>query len=551
MTDPGVQQIQRLASMGRWWEVAAAAQAYANVPEPDVWLAQAIAWRRLGLGRLARVTLDRLCGAFPQAENRPDICGLRDEISALPDERIPHELLTERGERAGAALAERGVGLGDAVARWRASLAGVEVYATSDGNIVRRRADGQLELVGDHRAAAQSLIEQHRASLGSSPAPILVEGLDPPWLALGILEATHGEGYTPGIRLVQGDPVELLDGLSLADVTELIRAPRVEWFVGEHAPNRLAHAIAGEPGVMHEGPSVPLATLRTRLGPSLGEAIRGATAEHAQSHADCLDQIRSRDASASDDERLARLSSARSDRPRRVVLIAGRFTTVLKPMVDDLSDALGQLGCETRIISEPSDHRRLSPLAYSRVFAEFDPDLVVCANHTRDDADRLLGERVMPRSVPWVTWAQDSMPNLMRPEAAESTGPLDLVMGHVTQAMSRDLGFREERLLRMPMVASERKFSPDRVDRELARELACDVAAVTKSPARRRRRRSSSTSRIVSPRSPSARPRRCGRFTSAARSSMRPPPTLTPRRMPCSCRTWRFGSSIGSGGTGP
>jgi hypothetical protein len=166
-----------------------------------------------------------------------------------------------------------------------------------------------------------------------------------------------------------------------------------------------------------------------------------------------------------------------------VALIAGRFTTVLRPMTEDLAEAFRRLGHETRLISEPSDHRRLTALAYARAFDEFDPDLIVSANHTRDDVDRLLdrvqGRAVMPRSVPWVTWVQDSMPHLMRAEAGRAIGVNDLAVGHVTPPMLREFGYPPARCLIAPMAASEATFAPERADPALVRRLACEAAAMT------------------------------------------------------------------------
>ena len=481
MGSPRAHQLGQLADAGRWWDAAAAAcQSQPN--DPDTLLIAAQAWTRLGLPTLAAATLDRLCTAFPAAERHGGVSRLREQAALLPEDRVDPALLLERAEAAASGLAARGIDLADALARWQEADDATETYRAADGNTVRRRRDGRLELVGDHRAASAALIAQHAQALAASPAPITIEGLDPPWLALGMLSATAGEGYTPGIRLVQADLVELLEGCSLADAADLARlfaSDRVEWCVGPSAATLLARAIEAEPGVAHEGPVVPLATLRTRVGPPLASAVQSATHRHARDHTRCLEAVRQRDLASTNTARLAALADDKAGRPRRVALIAGRFTTVLRPMIEDLAAALEGLGCETQIITEPSDHRRLTPHAYSRAFASFDPDLIVSANHTRSDIDRVLGEAVTPASVPWVTWVQDAMPHLLRAETGVSIGPLDLAVGHISAVMHDHFGYPRERSILMPMVASEQKFNPAGVDPALAADLACEVVAFT------------------------------------------------------------------------
>ncbi len=474
------QQIRSLIEAGHWWAAAAAAQR--RFDDPDTLVLAARAWAELGLRTLAGATLDRLCAAFPAGAAHRDVLALRERIATLPDDRVAPSRLRARVDAAAQGLRGRGVELGDAVERWAHAATRAEVFLASDGNAVRRRIGGGLELVGDHRAASRALIEPHAAALRQSPAPITIEGLDPPWLAIDMHRATAGRGYTPGIRVVQADPVELLDGCSLADEAELARLiedDRVEWFVGRAAPAQLASAMAAEPGVHHEGPVVPLATLRTRLGPALGAAVKAVSVKRSAEHAACLKTIRERDLAVAPAERLARLAGADPLRPRRVALIAGRFTTVLRPMIEDLAASFRRVGCETTIITEPGDHRRLTAHAYARAFASFDPDLIVAANHTRDDMDRLLSERVMPAGVPWVTWVQDAMPHLLRPEAGRAIGAIDLAIGHITGPMRASFGYREDRSISAPMVASTAKFAPGRVDARLARDLACEIAAFT------------------------------------------------------------------------
>ncbi|MEO1583289.1 MAG: hypothetical protein AAFR96_01800 [Planctomycetota bacterium] len=472
----------RLVDAGRHWDALQHAPAFSQRPEPDAWLAEARAWIALGIARLAADALTRLTAGFPAARARDDVQRLISDAAALPDATIPASTLAERARFAAEALAARGIDLKDDLPEWLDTLSARTTLLARDGNILRLSPAGSIELSGDHRSSAARLVQQSADALRASAGPITVEGVDPPWLALALLDATTaddrgGPAYSPRIRIIQADPLELLDGLSLIDnpnqMRRLIESPRVRWYVGQDAPGSLQRDIASSPGIRHDGPIVRPPSLRTPTRPTVEAAVRTSLGRHAIAHASDLDLIREREtfSRAGDPSPVIRI--------RRVALIAGRFTTVLRPMIDDLARSLSDLGCDTRIISEPDDHTRLTPAAYSRAFAELDPDLIICANHTRDDMDRLLGERAMPRTVPWVTWIQDSLPHLLTRDAGAAIGPLDLAMGLVTPQMIDELGYPRDRTLAASMPASPAKFDTSAADPALLKGLACDVGIMT------------------------------------------------------------------------
>lgn len=328
---------------------------------------------------------------------------------------------------------------------------------------------------GQRRAAAQ-LIAPHRATLAASPAPITIEGANPPWILLEVHAATDApHGYRPGIRLVQADPLELIEGCAAADLTAVLADPRVELFIGPNAHERLADAIAAEPDTAHAGPVIVCPAVRTRTAEPVQRTIAQAVARLDRRRDELADNLRADDHHAGHAARLERLR-----RPAlRVALIAGRFTTVLRPMTEDLARALHALGHHTRIITEPSDHRRITPLAYARALHEHRPDLIIAANHTRDDIDRILGDTLMPRTVPWVTWIQDSLPHLLTPHAGRAIGPLDLAIGHITPEMIQRLCYPPARTIAAPMVASDTTFDPGAIDQRLIKRFACEAAAFT------------------------------------------------------------------------
>ncbi|MEL7484565.1 MAG: hypothetical protein AAFN41_09440, partial [Planctomycetota bacterium] len=476
MASPRAHTLSQLAAAGRWWDVAAASTGGFN--DPDALMLAAHAWTKLGLPTLATATIDRLIAAFPAGRENPRVASLTDQITAAPRDIIDHAILTERVEHAVATLKARDIDLSAALRDWAQANSGSETLVANDGNVVRRHADETLQLIGDHRGASRALIAQHGEALATSRAPILIEGFDPPWLALDVQVRTAGTGYAPGIRIVQEDPVEFLDGVSLINTERfatLVEDERLQFFVGLGAGKQLLESMLAEPGVAHEGPAVPLATLRTRTTPAIAEVFRHAKQRASAEHRAALDVIGERATSERASEHIGAIAGGTP----RVALIAGRFTTVLRPMIEDLAHAFERAGCTTHIVTEPSDHRMLTAHAYTRAFSEFDPDLIVCANYTREDMNRLVGEPAMPSAVPWVTWVQDAMPHLLQPDAGSAVTPIDLAVGQVTSAMQERFGFPSDRSIVAPMVASETKFSPDAIDQSLVPVFACEVAAFT------------------------------------------------------------------------
>ncbi len=485
-------EILALGSQHKPWAfVPVARQALPQTAfDPELWFLLARNLADLGLGTLAAEELDALLTKRPQAERLPRVTQLRATIADLPDDRVSATKRRANAERALHALAERGLDLSADFARWCESLADTEAFRASDGNIVRRTGKA-LTHFGDQIGAARHIGSEHIAKAAQSPAPFLIEGLDPPWLLIELDQRTPqlASGYQPGIRVVQQDPIEFFDGCALADISSILRQKRVECFIGQDAGEMLAQSLSRDAGTPIAGPYMPLRSLRTPCTPAVSEIVRHELEKQNTAHADHLARVHARDASRDEAYWRQRITDAIAGRadPLRIVIATCRFTTVLGEMGSDLAESLRKLGCEVWLLTEPSGHRRLSPLGYSKVLDEFDPDLILAPNYTRRDLEKVITghenappeSRVLPAGVPFVVWVQDSMPHLLTTAAGASIGPLDLAMGYVSREMINDFGYPREAVLPAPLVASTTKFDASRIDPDLARSFACDVAMMT------------------------------------------------------------------------
>ena len=458
--------------------------------DPELWFLLADNLASLGLRTLAAAQLDGLCQRRPTAADTPVVRDLRQRIESLPDDRVPHEELIANAKLAARALKERGIDIAGELEAWTQTLSSTESFRATDGNIVRLAGD-QIVHFGDQIGAAREIGEQNIANVAGSPAPFTIEGVDPPWLLIELDRQTPWDtaGYQPGIRVVQADVNEFLDGCSMVDISEILTQPRIELFLGAGAAEKLEQALANDAGTPVAGPYMPLRSLRTPISPATADLMRSAMALQDAEHSEHLKQIHRRDADRDESWWRRRLTEAivGDAEPLRVMITTCRFTTVLYSMCVDLAESLRRQGCEVELLTEPSEHRRLSPLGYSRVLDTFDPDVILAPNYTRRDLEKVITgshtpsaeSRVLPVGVPFVVWVQDAMPHLLTTEAGASIGPLDVAFGYISHQMSRDFGYPADAIEQAQLASSTTRFSPDAVNADLKREYACDVALMT------------------------------------------------------------------------
>ncbi len=433
---------------------------------------------KLGLRQAAEEILDRLPPGAPEG----DVEALRAAVAALPEGRAPlsQRLSTLRANLE--ALGERAVGLHELLDAWRRRGEGIEVLRARDGNIAIREAKSGRWIrlrddLGEARALKLPFTGGARAQDASAPGPIVIEGADPPFLLQRLIRETPpaDDGYCPRLTLVQRDPMELLDGLSVIDLREELRDSRLELLFGEDAGERLASGLESRFDLDIKSLCVTLSTTRSRLTPSPAEICERA--QRGQSAA--LEELR-RETDARYAGRDGGFWSARlrhalegDGPPLRVLIPTSRYTTFVRHSAADLEAAFRAFGCETRVLVEPDDHSRLSALAFRRAFAEFEPDLVVLINFTRAN----LGG-ACPADVPFVCWAQDAMGHLFDERIGRAHGPLDFLVGNVNRALTEHFHYPSERVLRTPVVASDRRFTP-MARRDVEQELRCDIAYVS------------------------------------------------------------------------
>ncbi len=483
--------LDQVVELGRtappWRFLPIAHQVLAKHPDiaPVRFLAAA-AFGRLALRSPALEFLD----ALPEpARSSPDAANLRAAIDQLPDDRIPTDNLRSTCTRNIDALARLDLDLRAEFERWSGSLGARTCVRASDGNILWK-TDGAWSMPIDELSLSVQTAEQHARS--GDHRPVTIEGASPPWTLLEIARRTPPDptGLQIALRLVQADPMELLDGLALADLTDVIASGRLELFVGPDACGRLAESIRSSFDLQVCGPVFVSPSVRTRVTPDVQQTIASLHAEQVRETEACAVLVTARYAERDESYWAHRYASATdgSGPPLRVLLPSCRYSTFVRHASDDLADAFRRAGHEAQILIEPADHTRLSKLAYHRAFESFDPDLVLFINYPRHAM-----RECVPSDVPYVCWIQDAMPHLFDDDAGRGFGPLDFVLGHLHEALFTSHHYPLDRAIPMPVVASASKFvyrdaptereilyvghqseTPDALHERLVSELAAD-----------------------------------------------------------------------------
>ncbi|MCH7791867.1 MAG: hypothetical protein IID31_06270 [Planctomycetes bacterium] len=469
--------------MGRsgapWGFVPVAAQVLRLAPDDHVLRAMMAAnLAALGLKTAALEAIELL----PEEARRDrEVADLEQATRALPSDRIPALELIRTCRANLAALPGGTVELEPVAAEWERELGAWEWMRARGGNVVRREPGSvdvaQWRGLCDQTGAAEGFGRRHFATDEDTHGPLTIEGLDPPWIFLEAVKAfpARADGFVRRIRVVQADAKELLDGLAHADLTEPFSSGRVELFVGADCSDRLGARLGALHGCRIQGPYVPLLSLRTRAEPATDTVLRDAAGAQEREHEGL--RVAVRDTYADRDARWWRRryrEALGGGEPLRVLVPTCRYSTFIQHSSRDLVGAFERAGCVAELLIEPDRFSHFSLVAYERVCARFEPDLVVLINYARP-----MMPGAFPDNVPFVCWIQDAMPQLFDEKVGGALGELDFLAGHLLPELFAQFRYPVERLIPAPVVADETKFHPGPIDAALRREHTCEMAFVS------------------------------------------------------------------------
>jgi len=161
-------------------------------------------------------------------------------------------------------------------------------------------------------------------------------------------------------------------------------------------------------------------------------------------------------------------------RPLRVLGITSRFTTFLQYCMRDVMDAFSQLGCETAVLKEDDDVKRLTPLIYAKTLNSFKPDLIFTIDHNSSEFPYI------PKCIPFVNWVQDELPNILNASAAKEMGKRDLILANETELERQlvELGYPKKKIMVQPVVSNPKVYKPVTLQKYDLEKYSCDVSFV-------------------------------------------------------------------------
>jgi hypothetical protein len=274
-----------------------------------------------------------------------------------------------------------------------------------------------------------------------------------------------GFAHAP-VAITPPDVDALLALLSTVDLTDVLAQPRVRLCAS--APS-LAGWLASRLCWQMEGTLVGSAGPRDPLGGAVAQAVSAALAAQNALAQRLSAAVHARYQHRTPAQWAARLATGE---PLRFILPTTRHSTFVQHAAADLAEALNAAGHTASVIIEPDDHSTHTTCNWLAAVEAHRPDAVVLINYTR----ALLGD-VLPAGLPVISWIQDAMPQLFSPQMGASVGPLDVVVGHVFDALIRDFHWPAQRALACPVLVSERKFHPPAIAASAQR--VCEIAYVS------------------------------------------------------------------------
>ena len=447
--------------------------------------------RRLAEQGLAHRAAEVAAGCSLQLQANAEFARMRDNLqSVMPGGEVGWTEVAKTFERNLAALRKRVDWTDALVDVWSRERERIELHRTRDGVFqVFDRRDPSNErwrpVFGDPvpKPTAAELAEALKNQILS---PIVLEGVGLgyhlPWLYAATRDTFLGA--TPVIYHIESSFAAAAVAMHLNDWIEPLSDPRVRLCCGPDAYDSFERMAAGDPNNLPPQMIVRAPSWTTR-DEALGERVNALARRFEAKRSALCDELNAafHDRDRQWWRRRYETALAGEGRPLRVLGVTCRFSTVLQYSMRDMLQAFRENGCETRLLIEPNDHLRTTPITMLHTIREFDPDLVVIIDHTRAGQAPGLAD-----NTPLLTWVQDRMPKLFSREAGASIGPLDFCMGFARDELVNRCGYPAARFMPCEMATDQAAFfEPDADPEEVIRsrhdevdpQFACDVAFAT------------------------------------------------------------------------
>ncbi len=222
---------------------------------------------------------------------------------------------------------------------------------------------------------------------------------------LEIYKHTHKpvDGHTMEIPIyiIEENIQYFIFNLIIHDLSEILSSKRVYIFIEQSIQDY-------EKTIMHNENPVPGYTVTTRSGTSTREMDKlSQDIFHLRTdNSNALKEKVEEYYSAFSDKQWKDKFSPENISSLRVLGLTSRFTSFLKYCMRDLIDGFQRQGATTFLFSETDDHKRMTNDGVIEIINKFKPDLIIIIDHFRSEYP------TVPKSVPFVNWIQDMLPNI-------------------------------------------------------------------------------------------------------------------------------------------
>ena len=418
----------------------------------------------------------------PQERDAPGLAKVREAVDAGKTGRLSWKICRGRFQRNLQPLVERDERLAVVGSAWDAVRDQFELYRCADGNYQVRQATGDgrhrwVPALGDHRQWADRQQLQHDEK-ALFPAPYLFEGLGLGQYFRRAYESTLNTflGYSCALFVVERDPAALALCLHLDDWQDILADPRVMVFVGDDCLERWADTVSSDENLALPHCCVQLPRWSPALQPPPMDTVVRVDQERQARDAEDLARIQAQYAGRDVRYWACRFAEALdgSGPPLRILSAVSIHTTFLQYSMRDAHRAFERLGCQTRLLTEASNHHHISPAAYHRAVAEFDPDVCFILDHLRGGHEAWI-----PANLPMFSWDQDMLPHAVNAQTVQTMGPLDVMAGLSKRAVVEQMGLAEDKCIHAHLGTNLEVFNPEPLPEAELAPYDCDVSYVS------------------------------------------------------------------------
>lgn len=406
---------------------------------------------------------------------RPELCEsndapqIREMLQRIPDGRRPWSVARVLFERNRDALIRRDASLTDLLDALPPRLADYQMHRTAGGDLLLSSCPNgglrQWRYLISASDADEEMPLPPRGQLG----PVAIIGVRVGTLLERITAATSRLilGYSHPIFVTETDLTRLAAWLHADDHTRYIGDPRIHWFFGDDAGDRLQSYLAPRK-------RVPLPTFfvnqtgDAQAGIPIQQKVEVVIADRAQRIAAAEAELKRRYA-----DRDAAYWARRHESPGTVLAVTSRFTTMLQYSMRDAIAAMDRLGWRSQVMIEESNHEQFSALEFCEQILERDPDLLVLIDHLRYE------NTFLPANLPMLSWIQDPLANLLNPQAGASIGPFDFVCGYYKDRCTQEFGYPAQQFCSTVIPVCETVFHDAPLTAKDQRAYGCDVSFVS------------------------------------------------------------------------